>query len=108
MITNDDYTFMENAMSENWSIRILTGTWADVIYTYGKIGIKESSDKEEATLQFNYAIVDSGDYESDDLVKSEEFNNHVGDILSHILTDALENDKFTTGKDDRADTTHSS
>lgn len=103
-MTSDDYTFMENAMSENWAVRIKTGEWSDVIFAYGKIGIVESADKESATLQFNYKILDAGDFEEDVLQCSTEFNNHVGDILSHILEDSLiNNNEFRIGKDERTD-----
>ena len=108
MITIDDYTFMENPMSENWAVRIKTGTWADVVYTYGKIGIVESAGKDHATLQFQYKILEAGDFDEDVLKYSPEFNNHVGDILSHILDDSLRNDKFRIGKDERTDATNGS
>lgn len=109
MVTNDDYTFMENPMSENWAVRLLTGHWKDVIYTYGKIGIREHPDtRDGATLQFNYAILDAGDFDENVLKYDPDFNNYLGDVLSHILTDALENDKFRIGKDERTNATDGS
>ena len=108
MITSEDYTFMENPMSENWAVRIKTGTWADVVYTYGKIGIVESANKDHATLQFQYKILEAGDFEENVLQCDTEFNNHVGDILSHILQDSLESNEFRIGKDERTDATNGS
>ena len=107
-MTSDDYTFMENHMSENWAVRIKTGAWADVVYTYGKIGIVESASKEEATLQFNYKILEAGDFEETVLQCDVDFNNHVGDILSHILQESLEHNEFRIGKDERTDTINGS
>lgn len=108
MITSDDYTFMENPMSENWAIHIKNGQWEGVQYAYGKIGLRENPNANGATLQFNYAILDAGEFDENVLKYSSDFNNHVGDILSHILTDALENDKFRIGNDERADATNGS
>jgi hypothetical protein len=107
-MTSDDYTFMENPMSENWAVRIKTGTWEDVVYAYGKIGIVESADKEQATLQFNYKILEAGNFEEDVLKYDTDFNNHVGDILSHILQESLEHNEFRIGKDERTDTINGS
>jgi len=108
MITSDDYTFMENPMSESWAIHIKTGQYEGVQYSYGKIGLKESLEHDSATLQFNYAVLDSCEHDTDELVASAEFNNYVGDILSHILTDSLENDRFKLGNNDRADANNGS
>lgn len=108
MITSDDYTFMENPMSENWAIHIKTGQWEGVQYAYGKIGLRENPSKTGATLQFNYTILDAGEFEENVLKYSPDFNNHVGDILSHILTDAMENDKFRLGNNERTDATNGS
>lgn len=108
MITSDDYIFMENPMSENWAIHIKTGPWEGVQYAYGKIGLRENPDQSGATLQFNYAILEAGEFDENVLKYSPDFNNHVGDILSHILTDAMENDKFRLGNNERADATNGS
>ena len=109
MITSDDYTFMENPMSENWAIHIKTGRFEGVQYAYGKIGLREHPDTQDgATLQFNYAILDACGFDESLLKYDTEFNNHIGDILSHILTDALENNKFRIGKDERTDATNGS
>lgn len=108
MISDQDYTFMENPMSENWVIRILRGTYAEVMYTYGKIGLVESPSGDSATLKFNYKILDAGDLDENVLKYDVDFNNHLGDILSHILDESLRTDKFRIGKDsDRADSNNS-
>jgi hypothetical protein len=107
-MTSEDYVFMENPMSENWAVRIKTGTWADVVYTYGKISIRESVSKEEATLKFDYKILEAGDFEENVLQYDTDFNNHIGDVLSHILQDSIEQNHFRIGKDERTDTNNGS
>jgi hypothetical protein len=108
MITSDDYTFMENPMSENWAIHIKTGTWEGVQYAYGKIGLREHADQDGATLQFNYAILDSCDFDKNELQCDVNFNNYIGDILSHILTDAFENNNFRIRTNERTDAANGS
>ena len=108
MITSDDYTFMENPLSDNWAVHIKTGQWEGVQYAYGKIGLREHPDQQGATLQFNYAILDACDFEEDVLKCDIDFNNHIGDILSHILDDAIQNDKFRLGNNERTDATNGS
>tara|TARA_B110000503_G_scaffold143264_1_gene243591 strand:- start:4058 stop:4396 length:339 start_codon:yes stop_codon:yes gene_type:complete len=102
-MNNDDYIFMENPMSENWAVRLLTGEWKDVLYVYGKIGLQELHNADSAVLTFNYSILETADFSEDALKYSEDFNNHVGDVLSHILDDSIQNNKFRIGKNERTD-----
>ena len=95
-------------MSEHWAVRLKTGEWKDVVYVYGKIGLREHPDKDGATLQFNYKILDAGDHEEDDLTKDADFNNYIGDVLSHIMTDTLDQPDFTLGRHERTDANNGS
>jgi hypothetical protein len=106
-VTDKDYTFMENPMSENWAVRILTGKWKDVIYSYGKIGLSETPD-DQFTLRYNYSIIDfPEDFgEESTLTQDADFNNHLGDILVHILEDSIQNEKFKLGNKDNISGTH--
>lgn len=94
-------------MSENWAIHIKTGQFEGVQYAYGKIGLTETKDG-NATLKFNYVILDACDFAQDMLKCSTEFNNHVGDILVHILEDSLANEKFKIGNNERSNPTNGS
>lgn len=102
LITGSDYTFMENPMSENWAVRILTGKWKDVIYSYGKVGLAETPDG-GFTLKYNYTIIDIPEDSfgsQSELTSDKDFNNHLGDILVHILEDSIEHERFKLGKKD--------
>ena len=96
MITNDDYTFMENAdYPDNWVVRIKTGKYTDVAYAYGKVQAKVKDNEGLASLDFKYTIIDNPTEE--DLDGNEEFGNHIGDILQHIIADAFETGNYKVG-----------
>lgn len=81
-----DYKFVEKPSSEFYSIKLLTGIWKNVIYTYGTVSITEDEDKNYAKLQFQFKIEECpDDINDDDLMKNESFKNYIGDILASIL-----------------------
>ena len=84
-ITENDYGFVENPESNFYGVRLKSGKWKDVIIIYGKVSIKESPETGFATLGFSYQIEDSGKFQPDQLEKNEDFKNHLGDILTHII-----------------------
>ena len=88
MITVDDYTFASSDADDHWAVRLIT-KFPGVTYMYGEIKVKEKTD--EASLDFKYKILDSGDFE--DLDNNIEFKNHLGAVLQHIIEDAFENGK---------------
>ena len=95
-ITIDDYTFSENERADTWAVRLKT-QYKDVLYEYGKISVKET-ENEEGVLSYQYNIIDSGEHSEDELIQSEEFNNYIGAILEHIITDAFDSGKFKIGE----------
>lgn len=101
-ITFDDYTFSENEMSENWAVRLKT-KYKDVLYEYGKVSIKET-ESSDGVLSYQYNIIDSAEYDEKELIESEEFNNYLGAVLEHIITDAFDSGKFKIGEDATNDT----
>ena len=66
------------------------GEWKDVIMTYGTVGIKEEVDMDQATLSFNYTILDPATHTIDELNKDEVFKDYLGDVLRYIIMDSLE------------------
>lgn len=100
-VTSDSYSFVENDFSdESWHVKINEGTYKDIVYKYGRIQIKENGD--EATLNFQYSIVDLPDhFDQEELKSSVDFMDTLGDILSHIIEDSLETGKFKLGNDDK-------
>lgn len=100
-VTSDSYSFVENDFSdESWHVKINEGTYKDIVYKYGRIQIKENDN--EATLNFQYSIVDLPDHlDQEELKCSVDFMDTLGDILSHIIEDSLETGKFKLGNDDK-------
>lgn len=95
-ITSDDYTFVDNNFNEMWAVKLLT-KFEGVVYHYGKITANVDGDYALATLKFQYEILDEGEYDQEELKSSEEFNNYIGDILSHTIQDAFDNEKYRIG-----------
>lgn len=100
-ITLDDYTFADNGFNDLWAIKLKT-KYEGVVYCYGKVTAKlEEIDDETgdgiANLKFQYQILESGEFDKEELEKDRDFNNYLGDVLNHILQDAFENDKYRIG-----------
>ena len=88
MIDETCYNFVERDESELYSVRLLKGEWLGLIYTYGRVSIKEDKWKKQATLAFDFKIEDTSecDHFKEDLEKSDRFKNYIGDVLAHILS----------------------
>ena len=84
-ISENDYQIVESNLSDFYGVKLKTGTWESVIVIYGKVSIKESPETGFATLGFTYQVQDSASFQKDQLEKSENFKNHLGDILKHII-----------------------
>ena len=106
-ITENDYSFVdrETELGDHWVVKLTTGKYADTYYKYGAIKITEAPDESEATLTFDYGIVESA-IDEKKLVDSEEFNEYIGKVLTHIIESSLEakdykmGDKDESGNDD--------
>lgn len=85
-------------------IRINTGKYKDVVYQYGKVGFEEQEDG-SVYLKFVYNIVDSP-IKKEELEESMEFKNHIGDILTTIISQNMGkglNDEFGTDYSEESD-----
>ena len=89
-ISDNDFKIVENAASEFYSIKLLTGKWKDVIFTYGVVSVKEDKANDTATVSFNWQLNDSAECDPEDLQKNEEFQNYLGGLLQYIITDSLQ------------------
>ena len=111
-IDDSHYTFVENPSYPMTGVKFQKGEWKDVIMTYGTVGIKEEVDMDQATLSFNYTILDPANNTIDELNDNETFKDYLGDVLRYIITDSLDwgkennlarigigNDESTTNSD---------
>ena len=108
-ITSDSYTFVEKPNSPMYSVKLKSGGFSGVIVTYGKVSLTESADKETATLSFQFKVDEApAPHNVGELEKSEDFNNYLGDILSHIIQNAFDSGKYKFGSDDKQSTNNNS
>jgi hypothetical protein len=88
-IQKSEYTYVENDSSEFWGIKFREESpYAGVVVVYGTVSIKESEALDMATLSFTYNVQDAANHNIDELEKSEEFKNYLGDVLSSIINDS--------------------
>lgn len=107
-ITGDDYTFADNGFNEMWAVQLKT-KWEGVVYCYGKVTAQvQDEETGMANLSFQYQILDPGEYIKETLESDEDFNNYIGDVLSHIIQDAFDNDKYRIGDGDTDNSTEES
>lgn len=104
-ITDSDFSFVEKPTSEMYSVKLKTGQWSGVIVTYGKVSLKVNEDKESATLSFQFKVDEAPPPLSvENLENLNDFNNHLGDILSYIIQNAFDTGKYKLGSNDKQST----
>tara|TARA_R100000734_G_C3299231_1_gene90079 strand:+ start:299 stop:622 length:324 start_codon:yes stop_codon:yes gene_type:complete len=96
MITEADYTFIENPSHPLHGVKYLSGDFKDVTVIYGTVKIKESPELGYASLGFTFQILDPADYTVDELNESESFKDYMGRVLQHIIENNLEDMKIGT------------
>lgn len=104
-ITENDYKFVEKD-PDGPSYVMLTGEneWNGTVFQYGNLKVLEDQEKDEAHLQFTYNIIDSP-LEEDMLNEDEGFKNYIGELLQHIIMDALEKGEYRIGPENSDDDT---
>ena len=88
------YTFVENK-DKTWTGIGLTqeaGQYQGVVYKYGKVSVVENEEKTEATLQFEWDMLDSNGLPKEMI--GDDFFDLAGKILEDILHKQLEEDKL--------------
>ena len=105
MITENDYKFVEKDQSET-SYVMLTGMneWNGTVFQYGNLKVRVDEDSDMAQLQFTYKVIDST-LQEDVLNEDESFKNYIGEVLQHIITDALDKGEYRIGSKDSDDDT---
>lgn len=81
-ITHDDYMFI-NLDDETHAVELLT-RWVGVQYQYDEVSIEEKDD--HALLSFTWKLV-KGDESLNSDSDFQDFQNYIGDVLSHIISD---------------------
>lgn len=86
-----DFTFVDFDNSDKTGICLLDEVYNGVIYHY--IAARVVEEGEGARLEFGFTIVHPGKHDIDDLQKDEKFHTIMGDILTNIMTEQIEDAK---------------
>ena len=93
----EDYVFVEKHGEDFTGIKLISGPFADIVYKYGKVGFAPESEKvgEMLPMKFDYTVIENRiDADTD----SQEFINHIGDILVVLLDEQMKERKELDGK----------
>ena len=87
------HIYVEKVDSDFTSIRILEDPYKNVIFTFGKVSVKEPEvEGENAKLSFDFVVNEIPPIlkmSKDDLENEEDFKQFIGDILVGILEDSV-------------------
>jgi len=103
-ITSNSYTFVEHKGDEDWYVKIKEGDYIGIIYKYGRIEVEEDEVEETAKLKFQFTlskIPTDLEMTKEELQEDLTFLNLLGDILTHIIEDAMGSGKYKLGQNDK-------
>ena len=84
----DDYVFVEKPGEDFTGLKLISGPFASIVYKYGYVGFRPESEAVDGALPmvFDYTIIENR-IEAD--TDSQEFINHIGDVLVVLLEDKM-------------------
>ena len=85
--------FVEKPGEDFTALKLISGPFASIVYKYGNVGFRPEEEKTpEGALPmvFDYTIIEN-DINAD--TDSQEFINHIGDILVILLDEELKDGK---------------
>ena len=85
---NDDYVFVEKPGEDFTGLKLISGPFASIVYKYGNVGFRPESEAVDGALPmvFDYTVIENK-IEAD--IDSQEFFDHIGDILVVLLDEQL-------------------
>ena len=94
----EDYVFVEKPGEDFTGLKLISGPFASIVYKYGNVGFRPESEAIDGALPmvFDYTIIENK-IEAD--TDSQEFINHIGDVLVVLLDEQLKEKKELDGKD---------
>ena len=95
---NEDYVFVEKPGENFTGIKLISGPYASIVYKYGNVGFADESKKTPEgalPMQFDYTVIENNISADTD---SQEFVNHIGDILVVLLDEQLKEKKELNGE----------
>ena len=94
---NEDYVFVEKPGEDFTALKLISGPYASIVYKYGNVGFAPESEKigDKLPMKFDYTVIEN---KIDANTDSQEFINHIGDILVVLLDEELKTKKDKDGK----------
>ena len=95
---NEDYVFVEKPGEDFTALKLISGPYADIVYKYGKVGFRPESEKTPdgaLPMVFDYTVIENKINADTD---SQEFVNHIGDVLVVLLDEQLKEKKELNGE----------
>ena len=85
---NEDYVFVEKPGEDFTGLKLISGPFASIVYKYGNVGFRPESEAVDGALPmvFDYTVIENK-IEAD--IDSQEFIDHIGDILVVLLDEQL-------------------
>ena len=89
---NDDYVFVEKPGEDFTGLKLISGPFASIVYKYGNVGFAPESEAINGALpmKFDYTVMENK-IEAD--TDSQEFIDHIGDILVVLLDEQIKQSK---------------
>ena len=84
----EDYVFLEKPDDEQTALKLISGPFASIVYKYGNVGFAPESEAVGGALpmRFDYTVIENHIHADTD---SQEFINHIGDILVILLEEQM-------------------
>ena len=85
-IKADSFAYVEKEDAEVYAINIRKGRFKGVIFSFGKVDLKEDKEKDQLALNFKFVVQEGNSrYSINDLNDSRKFKTYIADILKYIL-----------------------
>ena len=88
----EDFVYVEKTGEDFTGLKLISGPFASIVYKYGNVGFRPESEAVDGALPmvFDYTVMENK-IEAD--TDSQEFINHIGDILVVLLDEKLEQER---------------
>ena len=89
---NEDYVFVEKPGEDFTALKLISGPYASIVYKYGNVGFRPENEAVDGKLPmvFDYTVIENKIGADTD---SQEFINHIGDMLVILLDEELKDGK---------------
>jgi hypothetical protein len=88
----EDYVFIEKPGEDFTALKLISGPYAGIAYKYGNVGFAPETEAVDGALpmKFDYTVIENS---IDADTESQEFINHIGDVLVVLLDEKFKEKK---------------